>query len=95
MVKITEDQVRKVAKDLDIDLRKLSISTLKKGMKVELEHGLISPRTNVSYDDRIMTAKIALAHIIEFPDYYDRLEQLEKEAKKYWKGHRPFNPFKQ
>jgi hypothetical protein len=95
MVKITEAQVRKIAKDLDIDLRKLPISTLKKGMQVELEHGLINPRTNVSYDDRIITAKIALAHIIEFPDYYDRLEQLEKEAKKYWKGHRPFNPFKQ
>jgi hypothetical protein len=95
MVKITDIQVRKIAKDLDIDLRKLSISTLKKGMQVELEHGLINPRTNVSYDDRIITAKIALAHIIEFPDYYDRLEQLEKEAKKYWKGHRPFNPFKQ
>ena len=77
MVKITEDQVRKVAKDLDIDLRKLSISTLKKGMKVELEHGLISPRTNVSYDDRIMTAKIALAHtmilVLKFiPNYYEK-----------------------
>jgi len=95
MVKLTEIRLRKVAKDLNIDLRKLPISTLKKGMKVELEHGLIDTRTNVSFDDLIITAKIALAHIIEFPDYYDRLEQLEKEATKYWKNRQKFNPFKQ
>jgi hypothetical protein len=31
-----------------------------------------------------MTGKIALAHLNEFPDYYDRLEKMEKEADKFW-----------
>jgi hypothetical protein len=31
-----------------------------------------------------MTGKIALAHMKEFPDYYTRLEQMEREAEQYW-----------
>jgi hypothetical protein len=27
-----------------------------------------------------MTGKIALAHLNEFPDYYTRLEKMEREA---------------
>jgi hypothetical protein len=32
----------------------------------------------------LITGKIALAHLNEFPDYYVRLEKLEKEAEEYW-----------
>ncbi len=54
------------------------------GINVELEHGKISSQTNVTNDDLIMTGKIALAHLNEFPDYYKRLKVLEEEAKAYW-----------
>jgi hypothetical protein len=50
------------------------------GMDVELEHGTRDPRTNVTDDDLIMTAKIARAHLNEFPDYYTRLAKMEAEA---------------
>jgi len=43
-------------------------------------HGLVEPHTNVTNDDPIMTGKIALAHLNELPDYYTRLEGMEKEA---------------
>ena len=33
-------------------------------------------------DDPIVTGKIALAHLHEFPDYYTRLEQMEEQAKR-------------
>ena len=51
------------------------------GINIELEHGLVSPRTNVTNDDLIMTAKIALAHLNEFPNYYNKeygLKNFEK-----------------
>lgn len=41
------------------------------GMNVELEHGLINPRTNITNNEVIETAKIALAHLNEFPNYYN------------------------
>jgi hypothetical protein len=53
-------------------------------MNVELEHGLHDPHTNVSDDNPHITAKIAFAHLNEFPDYYTRLERMEEEAKRDW-----------
>ena len=58
------------------------------GMDVELEHGLIDPSTDVTGDDPILTGKIALAHLREYPDYYTRLAQLEKDADAYWASKR-------
>jgi hypothetical protein len=51
-------------------------------MDVELEHGRHDLGTNVTDDDPIVTGKIALAHLNEFPDYYTRLEQMEREAER-------------
>jgi hypothetical protein len=52
------------------------------GMDIELEHGLHDPLTNVTDDDPVVTGKIALAHLNEFPDYYTRLDRMEEEAKR-------------
>ena len=49
-------------------------------MGVELEHGLHDPQTDVTGSDPIITGKIALAHLKEFPDYYTRLAKMEAEA---------------
>jgi hypothetical protein len=34
----------------------------------------------------VITAKIALAHLRELPDYYDRLEVMEREAEAAWES---------
>jgi Protein of unknown function (DUF5661) len=34
------------------------------------------------------TGKIAWAHLNEYPDYYTRLEKMEKEAEAYWSTRR-------
>ncbi|MDE3069582.1 MAG: hypothetical protein KGJ43_02510 [Acidobacteriota bacterium] len=56
------------------------VEQFRMGMDVELEHGLHDSATNVTDDDPIFTAKIALAHLNEFPDYYTRLARMEAEA---------------
>jgi len=83
---ITNSDVEYVFQKLKLNPDVLSKQTLKKGMNVELEHGTIDPRTNVTNDNLIKTAKIALAHIIEFPDYYKRLDTMERDAKIYWRN---------
>ena len=50
------------------------------GLDVELEHGSDDLLTNVFNDDEIITCKIALAHLNEFPDYYTRLQEMESKA---------------
>ena len=46
------------------------------GMNIELEHGRIDQLTNVTNDNIITTAKIALAHLNEFPNYYNPIYGL-------------------
>jgi hypothetical protein len=44
----------------------------------------VNQTTNVTGNDPLLTGKIALAHLTEFPDYYTRLAKMEKEAKSFW-----------
>jgi hypothetical protein len=78
------DEARKIGDRLGVDWKTLDVEQFRIGLDVELEHGLQSPATNVTDDDILMTGKIAWAHLREFPDYYDRLEAMEEEAKTYW-----------
>jgi len=79
MTTFTKDQVEGLARDLGI-VDEVDIDQLRIGMEVELEHGRRDPLTNVTNDDPMTTAKIALAHLREMPDYYERLAVMEGEA---------------
>ena len=48
---------------LNIDLSKIGIDDFLTGLNIEIEHGLINPMTNVTNDNLITTAKIALARV--------------------------------
>jgi hypothetical protein len=80
----TLEEAKKVGDSLGIKWDKFDVEQFRMGMDVELEHGLVSPHTNVTNDDPTMTGKISLAHLNEFPDYYTRLCKLEKEADEFW-----------
>ena len=80
----TTEEAKKIGEQLGIDWSKFDVEQFRMGMDVELEHGLVDSRTNVTDDDPLMTGKIALAHLNEFPDYYTRLEKMEKEGELYW-----------
>lgn len=58
------------------------LEQFRRGMVVELEHGLRDPKTNVTNDTLLVTAMIALAHLNEIPDYYYRLAAMETEGKR-------------
>ena len=71
--------------ELGIKLDKFSIKDLLVGMNIELEHGTVNSLTNVTNDDLITTGKIALAHLMEYPNYYNEeygLPAMERELKR-------------
>ncbi|PIU28122.1 MAG: hypothetical protein COT09_06280 [Candidatus Hydromicrobium americanum] len=80
----TAEEAERIGEELGIDWSKFDVEQFRVGMDVELEHGKVDPHTNVSDDDPLITGKIALAHLNEFPDYYDRLTKMEEEAEEYW-----------
>lgn len=67
-----------VARELGVNFRKFKPEDLLEGINIELEHGKVNTETNVTNDDLLMTAKIALAHLNEFPNYYNREYGLRK-----------------
>ena len=82
--KFSLEEARQVGEAIGIDWDSVpfDVEQFRAGMDVELEHGLHDPATNVTGDDPLVTGKIALAHLNEFPDYYIRLERMEEEAKR-------------
>lgn len=71
--------------EMGIKLDKFSIKDLLVGINIELEHGRVNSLTNVTNDDLIITGKIALAHLLEYPNYYNKeygLPAMERELKK-------------
>ena len=83
-----KEEAEKVSEKLKINWNKVkfNLEQFKQGMNIELEHGKVDKKTNVTNDNPLKTGKIALAHLNEFPDYYKRLNRLEAQADKFWKG---------
>lgn len=76
----TVEEAKEIGEKLGVDWSKWDVEQFRMGLDVELEHGTISPSTDVTDDDPILTGKIALAHLNEISDYYTRLAEMEEEA---------------
>jgi hypothetical protein len=78
------EEARRVGDEIGVDWDRFDLEQFRAGMDVEYEHGSRDPQTDVTGNDPIVTGKIALAHMKEFPDYYERLERMEAEAERDW-----------
>jgi hypothetical protein len=85
--RFTTEEAERIGAALGIDWSEFDVEQFRMGLDVELEHGAVDPATDVTHDDPIMTGKIALAHLNEFPDYYTRLAEMEEEAERFHKEH--------
>ena len=77
----TAEEARQVGDRLGINWSEVDLEQFRMGLEVELEHGVRNVVTNVTNDDLLLTGKIALAHLLELPDYYTRLMRMEEEAR--------------
>lgn len=82
----TREQAAEIATKLGVDFKsvKFDLEQFRHGMDIELEHGTVNSVTNVTNDGPLESGQITLAHLNEFPDYYVRLDELEKTADEYW-----------
>lgn len=76
-MKISDTEAKKLAQELNVDLRKTPLSEWKYGIHVEHEHSDIVCEGN----GNLKFAKIARAHIKEHPRYYHYLAIMEKMLK--------------
>jgi len=69
---MSNSEVLRIAQMLNIDFSNFPFDDFKRGIIIEMEHGRINPLTNVTDDNLLKTAKIALAHLNEYPNYYNK-----------------------
>ena len=70
---VTPGQARAIADRLHIELDGITASNLARGISVEHEE-----HANVVGESLEAAAKIAIAHLKERPDYYQKLEKMEE-----------------
>lgn len=76
----SEEEAKEIGQKIGINFSVVNVEEFRKGLTVELEHGVHDPETDVTGGDVYLTGKIAWAHIKELPDYYTRLIKMEGEA---------------
>jgi len=81
--RISEEEAKQVGTTLRLDWTKVDLEQFRRGLEVELEHGVRDPETNVTNDDLTLTGKIARAHLKEFKDH-SRINICSEVAKSYY-----------
>jgi hypothetical protein len=77
---VLPDEAAVLQKEVGAEALQISVDEFRKGLEVELEHGLFYPDSNVTNNHPVLTARIVLAHLKEMLDYYARLEVAELEG---------------
>jgi len=78
---VSTEEAKKIGEKLGLKWDDFDVDQFRRGMVVELEHGRRDSHTDVTGDCLLVTGKIALAHLKESPNYYDKLEEIEEEMK--------------
>jgi len=85
---ISMDQAKLVGESLHIDWKQVDLEEFRQGLMGNHERGAIDPETGLTYDSVLLTGKIVLAHMEEFPDYCTRLAKLNEEVDEHRAGRR-------
>jgi hypothetical protein len=78
--KISSDESKKILSEINVEKMNVDIDEFRRGLEVELEHGLRFKDANVTNNHPILTGKIVLAHLKESSYYYKLLEVAELEG---------------
>lgn len=78
--KISSDEARAILSEFNVEKVDIDFDEFRRGLEVELEHGLRFKDANVTNNHPILTGKIVLAHLKESSYYYKLLEVAELEG---------------
>lgn len=77
---VTDEEAEIIQKQVGGEALEISVQEFRRGLEVELEHGIFFSDSNVTNNHPLLTGKIVLAHLKETLDYYIRLEVAELEG---------------
>ncbi len=78
--KVTQNEAKIILAEVNSAKMKIDPEEFRKGLEVELEHGVRFKDSNVTNNHPVITAMIVLAHLKESLDYYKLLDVAELEG---------------
>jgi hypothetical protein len=78
--KVLPKEAKVILALVNTEKMKIDLEEFRKGMEVELEHGIRFKDANVTNNHPILTGMIVIAHLKESLDYYKLLEVAELEG---------------
>lgn len=77
---VTPAEAKTILALVNREKMKIETEEFRKGLEVELEHGMTFPDANVTNNHPLLTGLIVMAHFKETLDYYRLLEVAELEG---------------
>jgi hypothetical protein len=77
---VLPEEARVIMSEVNTEGMNIDAESFRRGLEVELEHGVRFKDANVTNNHPLLTGKIVLAHLKETMDYYERLEVAELEG---------------
>jgi len=78
--KVTAKEAKTILLAVNTEKMAIPLEEFRRGLDVELEHGMRFKDANVTNNHPLITGMIVLAHLKEMMDYYERLEVAELEG---------------
>jgi hypothetical protein len=85
---ISSDEARRIGESLNIDWEQVDLEQFRRDLMGNQTQEAVDPETGLTYDGVLLSGKIVMAHMQDFPDYFTRLEKLKTEADEYHSGRR-------
>ena len=81
--KISTDEAKRVGESLHIDWEQVDLEEFRQGLMGNHKQDAVDHETGLTYDGVLLTGKVVLTHMEEFPDYFTRLAKLKEEVDEY------------
>lgn len=69
---ISLDEAKRIGESLYIDWDQVDLEQFRQGLIGNHKPGVMDPETGPTYDGVLVSGKVVLAHMQEFPDYFIR-----------------------
>ena len=80
---ISLDEAKRIGESLHVDWDQVDPEQFRQDLLGKDQPGSMDPETGLTYDGVLLSGRVVLAHMQEFPDYFTRLAKLKKEVDEY------------
>jgi hypothetical protein len=81
--KISIEEAKHIGESLYINWEQVDLEEFRQGLMEDQQQKPLNSVLEEPFDGIVLSGKVFLGHMQEFPDYFNRLEKLKSEADEY------------